>query len=105
MCDPVSIGIAGLAGGFLGAKLLSPDQPDLAPPPAPDIPTFDTPDAEQAQASQEDALQATQDESQSFRDRRRRTLLASGGKNSTVLTSPLGVSGNTPVARKTLLGQ
>lgn len=44
-------------------------------------------------------------EVQQARDRRRRTLLAAVGRASTILTGPLGLTGDATIGRKTLLGQ
>jgi len=105
MCHPALAVIGGIAGGYLASSMMSEQPKDIAPPAAPDLPTLQMPDAEQAMRSQEQALQETEAQAKSFRERRRRTVLAQGGSNPTVLTSPLGVSGSTPTATKTLLGQ
>lgn len=39
------------------------------------------------------------------RERQRKTALANAGRGSTILTSPLGLTGEPDVARKSLLGQ
>lgn len=57
-----------------------------------------------ARMANEESIASVSAQGKSARERQRRSALGSAGRGSTILTSPLGLTGEPDVARKSLLG-